>query len=376
MMNTLRALIISPDKELTENLEGALSEASFTVVKEEELKDESLQQGYAVAFIDDVFLKEQSSLWTPPNMYVVAVAKERNFDAVRAYMKLGVYDVIVEEEESDRLKDLVHHLKEKVERGEFSAATADSYQAQGKVLSFYSSKGGSGKTLLSTMTAQCLKGKHKKDVVIIDLNAQFGGLDVTFGLEHNRSYYDLKPVLDELAIHHIQNVAITHEQTGIDVILGPSNPEQAEEVEDELISRMIRVCKEHYDYVIVDMPSGVSALSFMGLNEASHIYYVLNPDSMSLRVLKHTLTLFDRFQLGKKQGLSLILNRTDKKDEMTEADVKKIIEVPVGGVIRSDYFGLQPLLNMGMPFFLGNGKKAKTKVTKDVERFVEKSVVS
>ncbi|WP_026691114.1 AAA family ATPase [Alteribacter aurantiacus] len=376
MMNTMRALIISPDEALTEHLESRLTEAAFTVVKEQEWKEESFQQGYSVAFVDDLFLKDQSSLWTPGNMYVIAITKERSFDAARAYMKLGVYDVIVIEEESERLHDLVYHLKEKVERGEFSAATSDSYQAQGEVLSFYSSKGGSGKTLLSTMTAQCLKGKHKKSVVMIDLNAQFGGLDVTFGLEHNRSYYDLKPVLDELAIHHVQNVAVTHEQTGIDVILGPSNPEQAEELEDELVSRLIRVCKEHYDYVIVDMPTGVSALSFMGLNEASHIYYVLNPDSMSLRVLKHTLSLFDRFQLGKKQGLSLILNRTDKKDEMTEADVKKIVEVPVGAVIRSDYFGLQPLLNMGMPFFLNNGKKAKTKVTKDVERFVEKSVVS
>ncbi|WP_078595333.1 AAA family ATPase [Evansella clarkii] len=375
MMSAMRALTVIPDKELENKLEESLEQASVTVVKTDEWNDDLISHRYDVVFIDENILKEQSNLWNVSGTFFIAVARERSYEALRSYLKLGIYDVVVINEEEDRLQDLVKHIKDKIEHGEAASAANDGMMDKGKVCVFYSSKGGAGKTLLSAMTAQCLQTQHDKKVVLIDLNAQFGGIEVTFGLDHPRSYYDLKPVLQELAIHHIKNVAVTHEETGIDIILGPSVPEHAEDIEDELVSRMLRVCKEHYDYVIVDMPSGLSSLSFTGLNEASHIYYVLNPDSLSLRVLKHTLTLFDRFQLGKKQGFSIILNRTDDKDEMTEKDVRKIIDAPLDGVIRSDYYGIQPMLNMGIPFFLSNGKKAKSKVTKDVQRLVSKVLV-
>ncbi|WP_416148237.1 AAA family ATPase [Salipaludibacillus sp. HK11] len=374
-MTELRALIITKDEETRQKLCDHLEKKQMIAVSENDWSEEFLQQGYNLIFVDEAFVEMESTLWTASQTYIIILTKQKSFDQVRDLMKFGIYDVLLPEEEDERVVDIINHLHDKLNQEMLLASTGDSFNSRGNVLVFYSSKGGAGKSILATLSSQCLQTQHDKKVALLDLNAQFGGIDVLMGLDHQRSYYDLKPVLEELAIHHIHNIAVTHEETGVDVILGPSNPEQAEEMEDELISRMIRVLKEHYDYVLIDMPSQVSSLSFTGLNEASHIYYVVTPDSLSLRALKHSLALFDRFQIGKKQGLSLILNRTGKKDEMTEADVKKIIDIPVEGNIRADYYGIQPMLNMGIPFFLPNGKKAKSKVTKDIDRFVEKQIV-
>ncbi|GAK13690.1 AAA family ATPase [Geomicrobium sp. JCM 19039] len=370
MMNVL---LVSNNNALVEQITQLLNTEELNIDVSEEWTD-SLEE-YVYVFIDERVIDDQEPIRIPPHVYAVGLMDDPSFEVTRRWMKAGVKDLLIVSKELDRLKEIVQYTRDHVRFGGQHAAAID-LSNKGNVHAFYSSKGGSGKTLLSTMVAQCLKVEHNSKVIMIDLNAQFGGLEVILGLNHSRSYVDLLPVLNELSIHHIQNITATEERTGLDVLLGPSNPETAEQVDDELIARMIRICQEHYDHVVIDMPSDLNSLSFTALNESKNIYYVLTPDSLGLRSLKHAITVFERFQIGKRQHLSLILNRVHQKNELTESDITKLIEIPVTGTLRADYFGIQPMLNMGIPFYLKKGQKAKTKLTKDVQRFISKTMIT
>ena len=194
-------------------------------------------------------------------------------------------------------------------------------------------------------------------------------------LEPIRNYCDLLPVLNELSMHHIQNVTTQQEQIELDVLTGPSHPERAEEVTEELVKKVIQICKEHYDYVIVDVPSAFQSITYTALQEATTIYYPLTLDTMAIRVLKQTKTLLDRLQLTSNEKFQLILNRVQPKSEISEKDIKNIVSMEPAGKVREDFLGVQPLINMGLPFYTKKGKVSLTKQTVDINRFVQKNLV-
>ncbi|GAK06090.1 type II/IV secretion system ATPase TadZ/CpaE, associated with Flp pilus assembly [Geomicrobium sp. JCM 19037] len=212
-------------------------------------------------------------------------------------------------------------------------------------------------------------------MLLIDLNVQYGGQEVLLGLESVRTYIDLKPVLRELDIHHIHNITAHNEASNLDVLLSPCQPEQAEELTDDLISALIRTARTHYDYVILDIPSDINDTSFTALNESTEIYYILTPDSLSLRSYRHAMNLFERLNLERFENVHILLNQEHDKSELTNKDISNLIDRKIAGNFHSDYLKLQPYINLGEPVFTSE-KKAKFKLAKDVSGFVKRQLLT
>ena len=92
-----------------------------------------------------------------------------------------------------------------------------------------------------------------------------------FALKPFRSYFDLIPVMEEMDIRHLQNIAHYHAETNVTIITGPADPAKAESIPDELITRLIKVARSQYDHIILDLPTNINNLTFTGLTEA-HTY--------------------------------------------------------------------------------------------------------
>ncbi|WP_408009128.1 CpaE family protein [Pseudalkalibacillus sp. A8] len=370
-MSQLKALIITTNQTIKQSLIDILEAHGIdSEVNEQWRRSFSNLNKYNFYFIDREALKQAEGFTAPVSSFLIGITSERSFEEGREWMKAGAYDVIVYPEEQSRLNDIIQSSKEKVKKQQESFGEASI--GGGQVEAFYSAKGGSGKTLLAAMTAQSLQIHQGKRVILIDLSAQFGGLETIYSVETDRSYVDLQPVLKELSLNHIENVATRDEKTGNYILLGPRNPAKAEDITEELITKIIRTCRAHFDYVILDLATTINTVSFTGLNEATQIHYVLNPDSLSLRCFKYAMELFERFQLGKRGNLSILLNRTHPKSELGEKDISKLIGKEVDATVRSDFFSLQPFLNMGESFYKKEKDKGQFKPARDIRLFVDK----
>ena len=87
-------------------------------------------------------------------------------------------------------------------------------------------------------------------------------------------------------------------ETGVFVISSPSDPEKTEQITDELIAKLIRVARVHFDHVILDLPSAMNSITFTALNAATKLHYVMTPDSLGLRSYKYANELFKKFSIG------------------------------------------------------------------------------
>ncbi|MGY4689003.1 AAA family ATPase [Salibacterium sp. K-3] len=369
-MSTYRAAILTDNDQIKQPLKEQLENKDMDVDADGTTIDESSL--YHFLFVgEDVFDRQSPDTFQRASV-CIGLLQERSFENARYWMKQGVEDVVLIPDEWERMDGLIEYGLEKIEQ---ATTITNGNSIGGQVLVFYSAKGGSGKTLLSSVLSQCLKTQYDKSVLLLDLNAQFGCVEGLMALEPVRNYSDLLPVLNELSIHHIYNVTTEQEQTGLEVLAGPSDPEKAEEVTEELVRKVIQLCKEHYDYVIVDAPSFFQTVTYTALSEATKIYYSLTPDTMAIRTFKQTKALLDRLHLTSKDNFQFIINKAESKNEITEKDIKNIVGVEAAGKVRADFYGIQPFINMGLPFYTKKGKVNQTKLTVDINRFVQKNLV-
>lgn len=373
-MRNVSAMVVTEDELLLPDIRKILSEHDiqyhelYTV---EEMEQE--ERNFAYYLIDEWMIDTLDQVKIPPSSVLIGLVRDRSFENARNWLKLGARELVIVPDEIETLDSIL----KKPYLNFIQDPTEDylAFDGAGAVRVFYSAKGGTGKTTIAAMVAQNLQLQFDQRVILIDFNVQFGGVEVVFGLEPERSYIDLLPVINELSINHIQNVAVKDEETGIHVLLSPSTPEQIELISEELITRVIRTCRNHFDQVIIDLPSAFNTTTFTALSEATHIYYVLNPDSLSVRTLKHTVQLFRRYQIGNQNNVFIVINRNNNKSELSEKNIAQLVDLPIAGTVKADFYGLQPNLNMGRPFYLKKNDKGVSKTAQDVRAMVRKTMI-
>ncbi|MFC4558659.1 CpaE family protein [Virgibacillus kekensis] len=304
-----------------------------------------------------------------PKAAIVFINDTQDFDLLRDLTKIGVTNYFVLPVEEEMLKESLNNLIETRLQGELGSSEVFK-RGGGSVFTFYSGKGGSGKSLLSTVFAQTLKLESTAKVLYIDLNLQYGGAETFLGLESNRSIIDLIPVIHELNEHHLRNIAEKESHSGLDVLVSPRDAEMAEKIDQEFILRLMRASKRSYDFIIVDVPTWMEERVYTALEESEKIYYVMNLDTVAIRVLKNVETLYQQLGINAADRMELVINFAGKDNELTKKDIERFVSYPVASEIRRDLKGVQSLINQGVPLRKEPKEKKLIPVAKDVQKWV------
>ncbi|MEW4309230.1 AAA family ATPase [Rossellomorea marisflavi] len=304
------------------------------------------------------------------NVLTIYVHSEENFDLLRDVTRAGAEDFIILPDEGGAFKERVAHLME--DRFSFSetAATGVHKRGNGQIFSFYSGKGGSGKTLLSTTFAQTLKFESTAQVIHIDFNFQYGGAETYLGIETTRSLIDLQPVINELNEHHIKNISETEPFSKLEVLISPRDAEMGEKIDQDFVIRLLRACKRHYDFIVLDLPSSMDLTTYTALEESDRIYYIMTLDTPAIRVLKHVEELINRLGAQTSEKLELLVNLAGRDNELTKKDLDRFIDRPITAEIRRDIKGVQAAINQGQPLRKEIKEKRLPAPAKDIQKWV------
>ncbi|SET34534.1 pilus assembly protein CpaE [Oceanobacillus limi] len=306
-----------------------------------------------------------------PNAYLVYISDVQNFDLLRDLNRLGIMDYLVFPDEEWILSERIKEVTETKLVQDEGHGTAEGFKrGGGKVFTFYSGKGGSGKSLISTAFAQTLKLESTAKVLYIDLNLQYGGSETFLALDSNRSIIDLLPVINELSEHHIRNIAEKEEYSGLEVLVSPRDTEMAERIDDDFILRMIRASKRTYDFIVVDLPSWMDERVFTALEESERIYYTMSYDTIAIRVLKNVENLFKQLGLVLDERMELVINFSGKENELNQKDLERFVTYPTVAKVRRDLKGVQSFLNQGQPLRKELKEKKLPPVAKDIQKWV------
>jgi pilus assembly protein CpaE len=378
MEKNLDILLVSEDEALTNQIKNSIDGegTDLTVIKSEDTVRETNRQTrdiiiFAQSDNDNSVELVQYVKSVNASTYIIFLAIDSDFTILRNITKAGAEDFFVVPDELplflSRFPAIRKNYILKKSSQEDHAIVFG--KGRGQIFSFYSGKGGSGKSLIASTFAQTLKLESTAEVILIDFNLQFGGIETIMSIETNRSIADLMPVIEELNESHIRNVSQTERHSQLEILVSPCDAEIGETIDEQFIAKLLRTCRRSFDYVILDMPSEINNVIVTAMEESDKIYYVLYPETSSLRVLKHYEELCGRLGIDLQSRLEIILNELSKENELQQKDLKDILRFPITASIRRDIKGLQTYVNKGDPIRKSQKEKRLIPFAKDVRKF-------
>jgi len=215
-----------------------------------------------------------------------------------------------------------------------------------KTITFFSTKGGVGKTVIAANVAVALAQKSSLKVLFLDLDLQFGDGAVFLNVIPQRTIADLGQggTLNPEEI----KACITSHESGLDFLAGSMRPEQAEKVQIEAVKQIMAFAKKTYDFVIVDTQNQFEDMSLLALDEAHEIWLVVSMDLPTIKNSKLCLELMT--QLGFSNKVKLILNRAGADVGLVDHDIQETLGMSSSFKIPSDGKAVIGALNSGKPF--------------------------
>jgi pilus assembly protein CpaE len=224
--------------------------------------------------------------------------------------------------------------------------------AQGKIVTVYSPKGGTGCTTLAVNLAIAL---HNEDthVVLVDANLQFGDVAVFVNEQGKNTILDIAPRVDELDPDVVEEIMIKHEASGIRILAAPQRPEQAEKVSAEQFSKVLDYLRKLYAYVVVDTAPILTDVTLAAIDASDSIVLVTTQDIPAIKNARLFLDLLQTMGV-ERERIVFTMNKFDKRIAITPERVGENLKQEVKAVIPLDERVVIPAVNRGVPFMLDN----------------------
>src|SRR4030043_1547490 len=243
--------------------------------------------------------------------------------------------------------------------------------AGGRVITFYSPKGGSGCTTLATNLAVCLNNEDTS-VLIVDANLQFGDVSVFMNEKGKNSILDLPPRADELDPDIINNVTVKHAQSGIRILAAPMKPENADSVTGEQFSKVIKYLREIFSYVIIDTASSLTNITASAIDNSDLLILLTTQDIPSIKNSRLFLDEIDALGFERKQ-IIFVMNKFDKRIGITPEKVSENLKQDITSIIPFEERVIVSV-NRGIPFLLVDKSRPLSRAILSLSDVVKKRI--
>ncbi len=223
---------------------------------------------------------------------------------------------------------------------------------RGQILTVFSPKGGTGKTVTATNLACSFAKNEKKRALLIDLDLQFGDAAIMLGVEPEKTIYDLVVAPGELDTEKLAGYTTRH-ASGLDVLPAPLRPEDAELVTEVKITRLLEVARESYDVIVVDTSPFFHGPMLATLDRTDELIVLCGLDVPTLKNVKLSLHTLDLLSFPANK-IRYVLNRANSKVGMKKSEVEQALGVKIDFEVPSDR-AVPLAVNRGLPTVLADG---------------------
>ncbi|HST14278.1 MAG TPA: AAA family ATPase [Gaiellaceae bacterium] len=244
-------------------------------------------------------------------------------------------------------------------------ALRDRKEEQARVVTVFSPKGGSGKSVVSTNLAAAAAEIGRKRTLLIDLDLQFGDSAIMLGLQPRSTVRELIGTPSELDAEKLEVYTELHE-TGLRVLPAPMTPEDAELVSEDAIRALLNVARDSYDVVVVDTAPFFYGPMLATLDLTDELLVLCNPDVPTLKNVRLALKTLELLSFPEER-LRIVLNRASSAMGLERGDVEAALERKVDYVLPLDT-GVPLAVNQATPAVLGKSAPAFTPAMLDLAR--------
>lgn len=340
----VRGLLLNP--ETSARLVVEISESASDLPRERVV--DVLAADPQVVFIDlgsgttGTRVVEVLSQEAPEIMLITAgpsLAAEELLQVIRA----GASEYLPRPIEADDVEQAFMRARRRV-----SGTRQEEVVTRGVVTTLFSPKGGVGVTSLAANLAVSLQDMTGESTVLLDLAPSLGTAALSLGLQPRYSFLDVIQNFHRLDEELFQSFLEIHE-SGLRVLASPPRTEHAGGPSMDEIAGLLRFCRRHFGFVVVDAGHSLTDAAEMALLEADHRLWVSTPELPTLRNLKRTLELLGDLSANGKAPPRVVLNQFEEGLGVTPQEVESGLGLSIESVIERDPSLISESINLGRP---------------------------
>jgi pilus assembly protein CpaE len=221
----------------------------------------------------------------------------------------------------------------------------------GQVIAFVGAKGGVGTTTLAVNVAAALARATDERTLLVDLHLSYGDAAVFLGAEPRFSVVDALENTHRLDEAFFDSLVVP---TKSRVRLLASADRGAHGTDLTRVRALLHFTASHFRYTLLDLPRS-DAAALDALENVSSIVVVANQELATIRNAGRMVAAL-RQRYGKDR-LKVVLTRYDKQADIAQADIERVVGMPVKHLVPSDYRAALQALNKGRPVVLEAGVK-------------------
>ena len=243
-------------------------------------------------------------------------------------------------------ENVVFALRKAAHSGRRSQAAAG---RRGRIVTVFSPKGGTGKTVTATNLGASLAKQHGKRTLLLDLDLQFGDAAIMLGIEPEKTIHDLVTAPGELDSEKLAGYTTRH-SSGLEILPAPLRPEDAELVTETKLAPLLEVARQSFDMIVVDTSPFFHGPMLATLDRTDELLLLCALDVPTLKNVRLSLQTLELLSFPPER-IRVVLRRTGTKVGMKPREVEGALERKVAFEIPSD--GAVPLaVNRGNPLVL------------------------
>jgi pilus assembly protein CpaE len=247
------------------------------------------------------------------------------------------------------VENVVFAIRKSTHSGRRHADSNGGGGRHGKIVTVFSPKGGTGKTVTATnLATACAKFEGRK-TLLLDLDLQFGDAAIMMGVEPEKTIYDLVVAPGELDTEKLAGY-ITKHPSGLAVLPAPLRPEDAELVTEAKLGRLLEVARESFDVIVVDTSPFFHGPMLATLDRTDELLLLCSLDVPTLKNLRLALQTLDLLSFPKSR-VKIVLNRSNSKVGMKPNEVEGALGMKVRFEVPSDR-AVPLAVNRGNPVVL------------------------
>ncbi|HYP52575.1 MAG TPA: AAA family ATPase, partial [Pyrinomonadaceae bacterium] len=272
-----------------------------------------------------------------PRTAVICASRDASPDTILRSMRAGAREFLRLPVRPEEFATVYQRV------AEFCAVQPEPPKKRGRVLSVFSSKGGTGTTFVATNIAAALS----QPAVLLDLNLQAGDLGLFLGVEPKFSIADLVENVERVDDQLLRSYLTPH-SARLSLLAAPREADSADDIEAEHVFQVLEILRERFDYVVVDPQHTFDAITLAALDQSDEILLVLTLDIPAIRSTQRALQIFDRLGYPRHK-LHVVVNRFSKQIDLDLRQVERFLGERVAGYVQSDYRTAVNSINLGQP---------------------------
>lgn len=299
-----------------------------------------------------------------PEVIVIIMSVQAESEYLKKAMFYGAKEYIIKPFNYDALTETVKTTYEKYKNRQVKLEEGSENSKHARIISFFSSKGGVGKSVLALNTSIVLSKAENIKVLLIDMDLQFGDISMLVNLYDNKTILDAVEEGQLTSYENIKPLLYSY-NVNLDMLFAPGKPEAAEYITKDSIEKIIVALRNKYDVIIIDCGINFSDSNLYILDNSDKIMFVSTMEIVSLKNTKLGIRVMQSLEYDRNK-VKLVINRFNTNYGISKREVEEVFKDEIFAFIPDDEKTVINSINSGYPFCDSN-KYYKLKIGKAIE---------